>query len=161
MDFSQVDDIDDLLGSLTVGAKLESGEYELFVIYPDHRYTMCPGADLCMWYKAALKASFEQLRALIQGALVKGGLGASSRFADAALFAYAITEPTDNRTDVIKAPSNEDWRKRWLAVLDYLYGACCVELPPEASALLESGIRRVSFREGAEEDAARKYGKIE
>jgi hypothetical protein len=102
MDFSQIDGLDDLLGSLTVGAKPESADYASFVIYPAHRYSLCPGADICIWYKAALEASFQRLRALIQRALVKGGLGSSSRFADAVLFAYAITEPTDDRTEKLR-----------------------------------------------------------
>jgi hypothetical protein len=102
MDLSQIDGFHDVLGSLTVGAKPVSAEYTSFTIYPDNRYSLRPGSDICIWYKATLAEDFQRLRALVQRLLVKGGLGSSSRFADAALFAYAITEPTDNRTEKLR-----------------------------------------------------------
>jgi hypothetical protein len=60
-----------------------------------------------------------------------------------------------------KNQSNDNWRDRWLAMLDYLFGACSVGLVPEDSALLESGIRSGSLEPEKREAITPRYPKMQ
>jgi hypothetical protein len=54
----------------------------------------------------------------------------------------------------------DDWRSRWLNLLDYLYATCSVGLTPESAALLETGIRIAPDQPDADRSRLEKYGKM-
>ena len=90
-------EVDDILESLTVAAPPASGEFTSLVIYPSDDYSLRPGSDVCLWYRATLGEQLQRLRAVVKQLLAKRGVGDSTRFADAAIFAYALTKPAENQ----------------------------------------------------------------
>lgn len=98
MEFSELAELDDVLESLTVSVPDRLDEFTEVTIFPSHHYSMRPGTDVVVWYRSALKEQFNRLRAIVKRALAERGAGDSHRFADAAIFAFALKKPVDNRT---------------------------------------------------------------